>query len=134
MRVDAKLRLFAADVTIRQVFQNHESVPVEGVYCRALVKGLARATNGYFNFIAPHTNVDIYVAEQLARALQPNITDVYVKLNTNQRILDKVPEYAPPVFVGDRLLFYALLDETMPFDHTTTTYWFSSYRPCAIST
>ncbi|CAF2536068.1 unnamed protein product [Rotaria sp. Silwood2] len=134
MRVDAKLRLFAADVTIRQVFQNHESVPVEGVYCRALVKGLARATNGYFNFIAPHTNVDIYVVEQLARALQPSIADVYLKLNTNQRILHKVPEHAPPVFVKDRLLFYALLDETMPFDHTTTTYWFSSYRPCAIST
>ncbi|CAF4995311.1 unnamed protein product, partial [Rotaria sp. Silwood1] len=87
---------------------------------RALVKGLARATNGYFNFIAPHTNVDIYVAEQLARALQPSIADVYVKWNTNQRILYKVPEHAPPVFVGDRLLFYALLDETMPFDHTTT--------------
>ena len=88
---------------------------------RALsVKGLARSTNGYFVFIAPNTNVDIYVAEQLARALQPNIVDVHVKWNTNQHILHKVPEHAPPVFVGDRLLFYALLDQTMPFDHTTT--------------
>ncbi|CAF2732235.1 unnamed protein product [Rotaria sp. Silwood2] len=87
---------------------------------RALVKGLARATNGYFSFIAPQTNVDIYVAEQLARALQPSISDVYVKWNTNQHILHKVPEHAPPVFVGDRLLFYALFDETMPFDHTIT--------------
>ncbi|CAF3678626.1 unnamed protein product [Rotaria sp. Silwood1] len=95
---------------------------------RALVKSLAHATNGYFNFIAPHTNVDIYVAEQLARALQPSITDVYVKWNTNQRILHKVPEHAPPVFVGDRLLFYALFDETMPFDHTTTIELFTGMQ------
>ncbi|CAF5004267.1 unnamed protein product [Rotaria sp. Silwood1] len=95
---------------------------------RALVKGLARATNGYFNFIAPHTNVDIYVAEQLARALQPSIADVYVKWNTNQRILYKVPEHAPPVFVGDRLLFYALFDETIPFDHTTTVELFTGIQ------
>ncbi len=64
--------------------------------------------------------MDIYVAEQLARALQPSIADVNVKWNTNQRILHKVPEHAPPVFTGDRLLFYGLLDETMPFDHATT--------------
>jgi hypothetical protein len=36
-----------------------------------------------------------------------------------------VPEQAPPVFVDDRLLFYALLDETMPFDHTTTVELFA---------
>ncbi|CAF3246697.1 unnamed protein product [Rotaria sp. Silwood2] len=207
VRVDTKIHSFAADVTITQIFQNDESVPVEAVYCfpveenaaiygfvariddereivaqikekkaaqqeytqalaqghgaylleqdeasndifiisvgayvivsflfakhppsRALVKGLARATNGYFNFIAPHTNVDIYVAEQLSRALQPSIADVYVKWNTNQRILHKVPEHAPPVFVGDRLLFYALLDETMPFDHTTTVELFTGIQ------
>ncbi|CAF1013391.1 unnamed protein product [Rotaria sordida] len=95
---------------------------------RALIKDLARATNGYFNFIAPHTNVDIYVAEQLARALQPSIADVYIKWNINQRILHKIPEHAPPVFVGDRLLFYALLDETMSFDHTTTVELFTGMQ------
>ncbi|CAF3613170.1 unnamed protein product [Rotaria sp. Silwood1] len=95
---------------------------------RALVKGLARATNGYFNFIAPQTNADIYVAEQLARALQPSMSDVYVKWNTNQNILHKVPEHASPVFVGDRLLFYALFDETMPFDHTTTVELFAGMQ------
>jgi hypothetical protein len=87
---------------------------------RALVKGLARATNGHFTFIAPNTNVDIHVAEQLARALHPNIKDVTVKWKTSQEILYSVPEHAPPVFVGDRQLFYALLDESTPFDHTTT--------------
>ncbi|CAF1523833.1 unnamed protein product [Rotaria sp. Silwood1] len=99
---------------------------------RALVKGIARATNGYFNFIAPHTNVDIYVAEQLARALQPSIADVYVKWNTSQRILHKVPEHAPPVFVGDRLLFYAFLDESMPFDHTISVELFTGTQQQSI--
>ncbi len=84
------------------------------------MKGLARVTNGRFTFIAPNTSVDIHVAEQLARALHPSITDVSVKWETSQTILYKVPERAPPVFVGDRLLFYALLDESMPFDHTIT--------------
>jgi hypothetical protein len=32
VRVDAKLRSFAADVTLTQVFQNDESVAVEAVY------------------------------------------------------------------------------------------------------
>ncbi|CAF5120269.1 unnamed protein product, partial [Rotaria sp. Silwood1] len=31
--VNAKIRSFAADVTITQIFQNNESVPVEAVYC-----------------------------------------------------------------------------------------------------
>lgn len=65
-------------------------------------------------------NVDIHVAEQLARALQPSVANVSIKWNTSQRILHQAPEQAPPVFFGDRLLAYALLDETTPFDHTTT--------------
>ncbi|CAF3851591.1 unnamed protein product [Rotaria sp. Silwood1] len=118
---------FSYDIILTSI-QNNNTLPLSINPSRALVKGLARATNGYFNFIAPHTNVDIYVAEQLARALQPSIADVYVKWNTSQRILYKVPEHAPPVFVGDRLLFYALLDETMPFDHTTTVELFTGMQ------
>ncbi|CAF1141048.1 unnamed protein product [Rotaria sp. Silwood1] len=109
-----------------------DNKPPESSANRALVKGLARATNSYFNFIAPHTNVDIYVAEQLARALPPSITNVYVKWNTNQRILHKLPEHAPPVFIGDWLLFYALLDETMPFDHSTTVELFTDIQQQSI--
>lgn len=65
-------------------------------------------------------NVDIHVAEQLARALQPSIANIDVKWTTSQRILHQVPKSAPPIFFGDRLLVYALLDETILFDHTTT--------------
>jgi hypothetical protein len=76
--------------------------------------------------------VDVYVAEQLARALQLSIADVYVKWNTSQHILHRVPERAPPVFVGARLLFYALLDETMPFDHSTTVELFTGTQQQSI--
>ena len=31
--VDARLQSFAADVTIRQIFRNNESTPIEAVYC-----------------------------------------------------------------------------------------------------
>jgi len=60
------------------------------------------------------------VAEQLDRALRSSITDVNVNWKTSQAVLHSVPEHAPPIFVGDRLLFYALLDESMPFDYETT--------------
>ncbi|CAF1392101.1 unnamed protein product [Rotaria sordida] len=33
IHVDARLHSFAADVTLTQVFQNNESVPIEAVYC-----------------------------------------------------------------------------------------------------
>lgn len=33
LNVDAKIRSFAVDVTITQVFRNDESVPIEAVYC-----------------------------------------------------------------------------------------------------
>ena len=51
-----------------------------------------------------------------------------VNWKTSQPILGTVPQQAPPVFVGDRLLFYALLDESTPFDHTTTVELVSKRR------
>ncbi|CAM4755660.1 unnamed protein product [Rotaria magnacalcarata] len=102
---------------------------------RALVKGLARVTNGHFTFIPPQTKVDVHVAEQLARALQPSISNVHVKWNTNQTILHSVPNHAPPVFARDRLLFYALLDESVTFDHATTVELFAdiSQEPLGVA-
>jgi hypothetical protein len=46
---------------------------------RSLVKGLARATNGHFVFIPPETSVDVYVGEQLEKALPLSITNLQVK-------------------------------------------------------
>ncbi|CAF4350979.1 unnamed protein product, partial [Adineta steineri] len=89
---------------------------------RSLIKGLARSTNGRFTFIPPGTNVDIYVAEQLQKALEPCITNVKVKWNIPSLIsskLQSVPTVAPPVYANDRLLFYAIIDSDQ-FDHSTT--------------
>src|ERR1700722_635187 len=88
---------------------------------RSLVKGLARSTNGHFVFIPPNTNVDIYVGEQLQKALQPCITNVQIKWNFNTTAMSIVPTKTPPVFVNDRLNFYALLeDKSASFDHNAS--------------
>jgi hypothetical protein len=89
---------------------------------RSLIKGLARSTNGRFTFIPPETSVDIYVAEQLQKALEPCITNVKIKWNIPSLVSSKlqtVPTVVPPVYANDRLLFYALI-ESDQFDHSTT--------------
>ena len=58
----------------------------------SLVKGLARATNGRFVFIPPYTNVDLYVGEQLQKALQPCITNIEIKWNLKTTITNVVPK------------------------------------------
>ncbi|CAF1345512.1 unnamed protein product, partial [Rotaria sordida] len=89
---------------------------------RSLIKGLARSTNGRFTFISPGTSVDIHVAEQLQKALEPCITNVKVKWNipslTSSK-LQTIPTIIPPVYANDRLLFYALV-ESDQFNHSTT--------------
>ncbi|CAF3800096.1 unnamed protein product [Adineta steineri] len=87
---------------------------------RSLVKGLARSTNGQFVFISPNTNVDIYVGEQLKKALQPCITNVHVEWNLENNV-ETAPTQLPPVFVNDRLIIYGLVeDETIQFNHNSS--------------
>ncbi|CAF1511243.1 unnamed protein product, partial [Adineta ricciae] len=87
---------------------------------RSLVKGLARATNGRFVFIPPNASVDLYVGEQLQKALQPCITNVHVKWNLGVSF-QSAPTYLPPVYANDRLIVYALVDDkTIPFDHNSS--------------
>jgi hypothetical protein len=87
---------------------------------RSLVKGLARATNGRYVFIPPDASVDVYVGEQLQKALQPCITNVHVKWNLGVSV-QSAPTRSPPVYVNDRLIVYALIDEhTTPFDHNSS--------------
>ncbi|CAF3076197.1 unnamed protein product [Rotaria sp. Silwood2] len=89
---------------------------------RSLIKGLARSTNGRFTFIPPGTSVDIHVAEQLQKALEPCITNVKIKWNIPSLAsvkLQTIPTVVPPVYANDRLLFYALI-ESDQFDHSTT--------------
>ncbi len=77
---------------------------------RALVKGIARATNGRFVFIPPNTKVDVYVQEQLHRALQPSITNIQVKWDLNGTTVHTAPTQPPPVYSNDRFIIYGLID------------------------
>ncbi|UJR12930.1 hypothetical protein I4U23_017103 [Adineta vaga] len=87
---------------------------------RSLVKGLARATNGRFVFIPPNASVDVYVGEQLQKALQPCITNVHIKWNLGVSV-QSAPTHLPPVYANDRLIVYALVDDkTIPFDHNSS--------------
>ena len=94
---------------------------------RSLIKGLARATNGRFVFIPPNTSVDIYVGEQLQKALQPCITDVQIKINVDPTLVTIVPTKSPPVFINDRLIVYVILnnDKSASFDHNMSVELYS---------
>jgi hypothetical protein len=92
---------------------------------RSLIKGLARTTNGRFVFIPPFTNVDVYVGEQLQKALQPCITNIKIKLNTDSTFINIVPTSAPPIFINDRLMIYAKDDKSTPFDHNISVELYS---------
>ena len=84
---------------------------------RSLVKGLARSTNGRFVFIPPYSKVDTYVGQQLEKALQPSIINIDVRWNLGIEC-QTVPSQLPPVYLNERLLVYALMnDRTIPFDH-----------------
>jgi hypothetical protein len=88
---------------------------------RSLVKGLARATNGAFVFIPPNSSVDVHVGEQLQKALQPCITNVQVEWHLGTVVPMSVPTKAPPVYVNDRLIVYALIeDKSVHFDHNSS--------------
>ena len=87
---------------------------------RSLVKGLARATNGRFVFIPPDASVDVYVGEQLQKALQPCITNVQVQWHLGAAESTSVPTKTPPVYVNDRLIVYALTeDKSIHFDENS---------------
>jgi len=82
---------------------------------------LARATNGRFVFIPPNTSVDVHVGEQLQKALQPCITNVQVKWHLGTVVTTSVPTKTPPVYVNDRLIVYALVDDkSTAFDHNSS--------------
>ncbi|UJR20131.1 hypothetical protein I4U23_023263 [Adineta vaga] len=99
---------------------------------RSLVKGLARATNGRFVFIPPNTSVDVHVGEQLQKALQSCITNVQVKWHLGTTAIKTVPMKTPPVYFNDRLIVYALIDNSpTTFDHDSRVEFRSSQHRIA---
>ena len=75
---------------------------------RALVKGLARATNGYFVFVPPDDKVDSYVGSQLGRALQPSLVNARLQWHGLSINGSQAPQTIPPLYINDRVLVYAL--------------------------
>ena len=73
-----------------------------------LVKGLARASRGAAEFIAPGERIEAKVMRQFKRVFAPAMTDV--KVAWGQDGLTAASDRVPPVFDGERVRVYALAD------------------------
>ena len=73
-----------------------------------LVKGLARASQGAAEFIAPGERIEAKVMRQFKRVFAPAMTDV--KVEWGQDGLTAASDRVPPVFDGERVRVYALAD------------------------
>ena len=73
-----------------------------------LVKGLARASRGAAEFIAPGERIEAKVMRQFKRVFAPAMTDV--KVEWGQDGLKAASDRVPPVFDGERVRVYALAD------------------------
>jgi Ca-activated chloride channel family protein len=71
-----------------------------------LVKGLARASQGAAEFIAPGERIEAKVMRQFRRVFAPAMTDV--RVDWGETGLSAAADRMPPVFDGERLRVYAL--------------------------
>lgn len=78
---------------------------------RALIKGLARVTNGRFVFIPPFTSVHQYVDSQFQKSIQTAITNAEIQWHTTTPMIN-APSKIPPIFAKDRLLVYGLCENS----------------------
>ncbi|CAF2757149.1 unnamed protein product [Rotaria sp. Silwood2] len=104
----------------KQNITNLDDTTIQQTKKKEFLLCLARATNGRFVFIPPKSNVDVYVGEQLQKALQSCITYIKVKWNFGTEVMS-APTKMPPVYVNDRLIAYALVNDTMlVFNHNSS--------------
>ena len=83
---------------------------------RALVKGLARVTNGSHLFIPPHTHVDVAVSRQLDKALESCLVNTKVQchfINNEYENYRLSPKKLPPIYAKQRLNVYAMLPKNI---------------------
>jgi Ca-activated chloride channel family protein len=73
-----------------------------------LVKGLARASRGAAEFIAPGERVEAKVMRQFRRVFAPAMTDV--RVDWGHAGLTPASDRVPPVFDGERVRVYALAE------------------------
>ena len=83
---------------------------------RALVKGLARVTNGSYLFIPPKTHVDVAVARQVDKALEPCLVNMKVQCHFNNDELKDYrisPKILPPIHAKQRLNVYIMMPKVI---------------------
>ncbi|UJR20577.1 hypothetical protein I4U23_023703 [Adineta vaga] len=83
---------------------------------RALVKGLARMTNGAYLFIPPKTHIDVAVARQLDKALAPCLVNVKVRCRFKNNELENYrisPKILPPIHAKQRLNIYIMMPKNI---------------------
>ena len=74
-----------------------------------LVRGIARASGGAAEFIAPGERIEAKVMRQFKRLLAPALVDVKVEWDCGA--VTQAPARVPAVFDGERMIVYALGDD-----------------------
>ncbi|XP_068682232.1 von Willebrand factor A domain-containing protein 5A-like [Montipora foliosa] len=105
---------------VLQLVKNHSSTTrcftfgIGSGASTALIKGMARAGKGTAEFVTDHDDrMQAKVIKTLKSALQPVITDVSVTWDLPQGwVVQQIPSFLPPLFSGDRLVIYGLLESS----------------------
>ncbi|CAF4211309.1 unnamed protein product [Rotaria magnacalcarata] len=79
---------------------------------RALIKGLARVTDGQYAFIPPNTKIDIRVKQQLFQILQKSLSNVQVRWNLSVGNAHITPIQSLTVYANGHFLVYGLINDT----------------------
>jgi hypothetical protein len=106
--VDKVLRLCHSMSNTTRIF----SFGLGSAPSRALVKGLARVTNGSYLFIPPKTHVDIAVARQINKALEPCLVNIKVQCHFDNYELKDYrisPKLFPPIHAKQRFNVYIMM-------------------------
>lgn len=80
-----------------------------------LIKGMAHAGRGSYEFVASGERIAGKVMRQLRNALQPFMTDATVSWGSLV-VRDAVPQTIGPLYSGQKLTLFALLDKNSPHD------------------
>jgi hypothetical protein len=110
--VDKVLRLCHSLINTTRIF----SFGLGSSPSRALVKGLARVTNGSYLFIPPNTHVDVAIAKQIAKALEPCLINTKVQCHFNDNQLKDYrisPKIIPPIHAKQRLNVYIMMPKNI---------------------
>ncbi|CAF1488790.1 unnamed protein product, partial [Didymodactylos carnosus] len=99
---------------------------------RALIKGLARSTNGSYVFIPPNTHVDIAVAKQMSKALAPSLIQTKIKCNLGEYVIS--PRKIPPIYANQRLNIYLLMKTPITTELNGTFEFYSNNKVLPVPT